>query len=460
MSASRDPQAASGSVRRFSPYPNYKDSGVEWLGEMPAGWQVTRLKAIAVSQLSNVDKKSLEDQVAVHLCNYTDVYYHDRITSDLDFMAATATPDQVRKFTLRRGDVLITKDSESWTDIAVPAVVTEDLPKVLCGYHLAHIKPKAGCYGPFLARAFSAVGPRNQFQVAANGITRFGLGGDAIASGVFAMPPEAEQRAIAAFLDRETARIDALVAKNERLIELLQEQRTALITRAVTKGIDPTAPMKDSDVEWVGEIPLHWQVPPLYARFSVELGKMLDEKRITGEHLLPYIRNVDVRWDAVNVTDLPAMDITSEEYPRYTLMEGDVLVCEGGEVGRTAIWRGDLSVCAFQKAIHRLRSLTGQDLPRFLYYVMHAAASTGVFIANGNPNTIPHLTAEKLRVYRFPFPPKREQFAIVEFLDRETTEIDALVAKVHEAIDRLKEFHIALISAAVTGKIDVLESLV
>ncbi len=242
-------------LRRFKPYPAYKNSGAEWLGEIPTGWSRRRLKTVADVQLSNVDKKSLDGQEPVRLCNYTDVYYHERITADLGFMSATATTEQICKFTLRTGDVLITKDSESWTDIAVPAVVAEDLEGVLCGYHLAHIRPKRHCHGPFLARAFSAVGPRDQFQVVANGITRFGLGGDAIATGVFAIPPEPEQRAIAAFLDRETARIDALVAKKERLIELLQEQRTALITRAVTKGLDSHAPMKDSGVQWLGEIP-------------------------------------------------------------------------------------------------------------------------------------------------------------------------------------------------------------
>ena len=224
--------------RRFKPYPAYKNSGVEWLGEIPAHWEVRRLKTIASVQLSNVDKKSLEGQETVRLCNYVDVYYNERITADLDFMAATATPEQVRRFSLRAGDVLITKDSESWTDIAVPAVVTEDLPGVLCGYHLGHVRPDPECNGPFLSRAFAAIGPRDQFRVAANGITRFGLGGDAIRTGVFALPPQREQRAIAAFLDRETARIEVLVTKVREAIERLKELRAALISAAVTGKID------------------------------------------------------------------------------------------------------------------------------------------------------------------------------------------------------------------------------
>jgi type I restriction enzyme S subunit len=193
-----------GELTHFRPYSTYKDSGVEWLGEIPAHWNVGRLKAFASVQLSNVDKKSVEGQEPVRLCNYTDVYYHERITPDLEFMPATATPDQIRRFSLREGDVLITKDSESWTDIAVPAVVAQDLPGVLCGYHLAHIRPNEHVDGSFLSRAFAAIGPRNQFQVGASGITRFGLGGDAISTGLFALPPLAEQQAITAFLDRET----------------------------------------------------------------------------------------------------------------------------------------------------------------------------------------------------------------------------------------------------------------
>ncbi len=237
---------------RFRRYPEYKESGVDWLREIPAHWQMKRLKAIAAVQLSNVDKHSEEGQVPVKLCNYVDVYYNDVITAELDFMNVTATPDQMRRFRLRVGDVVVTKDSESWTDIAVPAVVAEDLPDVLCGYHLAHIRPAQDLDGRFLARQFSAIGARDQFHVAANGITRFGLGGDAIRGGLFAVPPIDEQQAIADFLDRETARIDALVARKERLIELLQEKRTALITRAVTRGLDPNVRMKDSGVEWLG----------------------------------------------------------------------------------------------------------------------------------------------------------------------------------------------------------------
>jgi type I restriction enzyme, S subunit len=183
---------------------------------------------------------------------------------------------------------------------------------------------------------------------------------------------------------------------------------------------------KESGVEWLGEVPAHWDTPPLYLRYDAVLGKMLDEKRLTRKHLVPYVRNVDVQWDRVNVDELPELDIEPHEFERFTLKPGDLLICEGGEVGRTAVWRGELSQCAFQKAIHRLRPRTADEDVRYFFYCMAFAAATEVFLAHGNPNTIPHLTGEKLRRYRFPTPPIDEQRAIAAFLDRETAKIDAL----------------------------------
>lgn len=265
---------------RFGGYSEYRDSGVEWLGEIPAHWEVSRLKECAAVHLSNVDKKSREGESRVRLCNYVDVYYHERIARDMTFMEATATSDQIRRFSLREGDVLITKDSETWTDIAVPALVSEDLPGVLCGYHLALIRPHSHYMGAFLARALRAVGPRNQYHVAAKGITRFGLTADAIRNGVIPSPPLAEQRAIADFLDRETARIDALVAKKKESIQLLREKRTALIGHAVTKGLDPEVAMKDSGVEWMGEIPVAWDVRRLKALSTMRSGESITSASI------------------------------------------------------------------------------------------------------------------------------------------------------------------------------------
>jgi type I restriction enzyme, S subunit len=208
---------------------------------------------------------------------------------------------------------------------------------------------------------------------------------------------------------------------------------------------------KDSGVAWLGEVPGHWVVAAVAYRYEVLLGKMLDEKRISGNHLAPYLRNVDVQWDRINIGDLPVMDFAGADLERYGLVAGDLLVCEGGEVGRAAIWPAGQAECYYQKALHRLRRRDeSADSPRFMFYVLRAAATLGVFDASEGKSTIAHLTAEALRRYRFGFPASEEQAAIATFLDHETAKIDALVGEQKRLIELLKEKRQAVISHAVT----------
>lgn len=226
-------------TKGLNPNAKMKDSGIEWLGEVPAGWTTKKLKFVARVQPSNVNKKSKENEERIRLCNYTDVYYNEEITADLPFMKATASDAQIRKFTLKKGDIIITKDSEDPNDIAVPAYVPQDLQGVVCGYHLALLRPKDGTFGGYLKRVMDSRYARSFFATRANGITRYGLGIYAISNFILPIPPtQAEQKEIADYLDRETERIDALVETCETAIGLLKERRTALISAAVTGKID------------------------------------------------------------------------------------------------------------------------------------------------------------------------------------------------------------------------------
>ena len=153
-----------------------------------------------------------------------------------------------------------------------------------------------------------------------------------------------------------------------------------------SRRFKPYPRYKDSGIEWLGQIPAHWDIAPVYARYDVAFGKMLDAKRVTGESPGYYLRNVDVQWDAcVNTFGLPEMDFALSERGRYALRRGDLLVCEGGEVGRTAIWHAEIEDCFYQKAIHRVRPRSELEVPRFFYYIMRALAQQGVFVAGGNP---------------------------------------------------------------------------
>jgi type I restriction enzyme S subunit len=224
-------------------------------GPPAAGWRLEKLKFFATLRNSNVDKTIADDEEPVSLCNYTDVYYNDRITTDLAFMAGSATPAEIEKFQLKRNQVIITKDSEEWDDIGIPALVVEDMPEVLCGYHLSVLEPGPELDGGFLAWLCRSDPLNNQFKLGANGVTRYGLGQYPMKNAFIAIPPLAIQKRISAFLDRKTSEIDSLIRQlsgdsyttkgqreaavgNGSLCGLLLEYRSAVINAAVTGQIE------------------------------------------------------------------------------------------------------------------------------------------------------------------------------------------------------------------------------
>ena len=234
----------------LKPYPAYRDSGVPWLAEVPAHWEVRRLRTIAEMRVSNVDKHSRDGERPIHLCNYVDVYKADRIRAGMPLMSATATSAEIKRFRLRPGDVLITKDSEAWNDIGVPALVEGAADNTICGYHLALLRPFSGCVsGDFLLRAAQSSAVAYQFHVHANGVTRYGLTHNAIKSVWVPLPRPPEQAAIVRFLDHADRRIRGFIRAKERLIgraanqgdrksSLVSEYRARLIADVVTGKAD------------------------------------------------------------------------------------------------------------------------------------------------------------------------------------------------------------------------------
>ena len=216
-----------------------KPSGIEWLGTIPAHWQMRRLQSAVDMKVSNVDKDVKEDEIPIRLCNYVDVYKNDRIIENVPFMRATATADEIDRFRIESGDVLITKDSEAWDDIGVPAIVEYSAEDVVCGYHLALLRPsKTLLSGAYLFRALQCPAIACQFHMAANGVTRYGLSHHAIKSAFFPVPPLSEQVAIVEYLDKATADIDAAIDRAHREIELMREYRERLIADVVTGRLD------------------------------------------------------------------------------------------------------------------------------------------------------------------------------------------------------------------------------
>ncbi|ELI5391026.1 TPA: restriction endonuclease subunit S [Vibrio parahaemolyticus] len=431
---------------KYQAYPEYKDSGVEWMGDIPNEW-VT----IPVGRLYSRTKRTGHSEKEL-LSVYRDYGVIPKSSRDDN---NNKESDDLTPYQLVQPNDLVMNKMKAWQgSIAVseyegivsPAYFVYEPREKL--FALAHPR-----YVHYLLRNPIYI---TQYMSRSKGIrvNQWDLDPDEFKTIELLLPSKDEQSKIFEFLDHETAKIDTLIKKQQQLIKLLKEKRQAVISHAVTKGFDSQAPMKDSGVEWLGEVPEHWGVCKLSYRYEVLLGKMLDEKKISGNYLGKYLRNTDVQWDSINTENLPEMDFRPQERERYSVKKGDLIVCEGGEIGRCGIWESE-STCFYQKALHRLRPLYNTDLTRFMFYVLFNAVHQERFISGAGKATIAHLPAETFKQYRFAFPPLDEQQSIIDFLDSIKGKFDLIENKAQLQIELLKERRTALISAAVTGKIDV-----
>ena len=213
-----------------------KDSGIEWIGEIPSHWEVKKLKYVSEIIPSNVDKHIFPDEIQVSLCNYTDVYKNEIIDLQYEFSKGSCNQNEKDKYQLRKSDVIITKDSESPDDIGVPCLITEDLDNVVCGYHLTMLRP-IELEGGFLFRYLQTNFTKSYFCISSNGMTRYGLGKSSIEDLITLSPPISEQEHIVSYLDEKTSQIDKTIDIEKKKIELLKEYRQSLISNVVTGKI-------------------------------------------------------------------------------------------------------------------------------------------------------------------------------------------------------------------------------
>lgn len=436
---------------RFKPYPAYKDSNVEWLGAIPDHWEAKRLKYVAPV----TDERSSEVESELPYVGLENIESGTgRLVKAPDVLRPEDEGAEAAASRFRSGDVLFGKLRPYLAKVLRTDFEGRCSTELLVLRSAGSIAPSALAY-QLLSRGFIG-----WVDAMTYGTKMPRANPDQVTSVPIALAPIREQRAIAAFLDRETVRIDALAAKKERLIELLQEKRNALITRAVTKGLDPNVPMKDSRVEWLGEIPAHWDVTPLKAVSELQTGLTLG-KKYEARSLIkrPYLRVANVQDGYLALDDIAEVDLPAQDAARYELREGDVLMTEGGDfdkLGRGHVWEAQVPECLHQNHIFAVRP--GRDLlrARFLAFVMGSGYGRAYFTATSKQSTnLASTNSTKLRNLPMPMPNLSEQDAIVLGIDRETSRLDALVAKVRDAISRLQELRTALISAAVTGKIDV-----
>jgi len=441
-------------LRRFKPYAAYKDSGVDWLGEIPAHWAVKRLRTTVGSCQNGVwgeEPDGVHDIACVRVADF------DRVAFRVDVSELTIRsiePGVAAARRLRRADLLLEKSGGGESQpVGTVVIYDHELPAV-CSNFVARVQISTGNNARFLTYLHAclyALRLNTRHIKQSTGIQN--LDSSSYLGEPVGLAPEPEQQAIAAFLDRETGRIDALVAKNQRLIGLLQERREALITRAVTKGLDPSVPLKDSGVDWLGQIPADWHCLSLKRVAWIRYG--LGEPPQLLADGLPFVRATNVAKGRIVETDLQFVDPGDVPWNRSPgLRAGDIIVVRSGA------YTGDSAIVSPEYD----GGIAGYDMVVSVQgavseFVAWALLSRYVLEAQIELDSLraaqPHLNAEQLGAVVLAVPPEVEQRSIAAFLSRETARIDALIAKVREAIGRLKELRTALISAAVTGKIDV-----
>ena len=436
-------------LRRFRWYPKYKDSGVEWLGEIPAHWSAKRMKFVAPARISKLDAKP-DDAVYVGL---------EHVESRTGRLQLEAQPEGVDSVvsSFATGDVLFGKLRPYLAKAARPSF------NGVCTTEILPLRPSPGSLQSYVMYCLLNAPHVRWLDSLTYGARMPRVNAEQVGDSRLPAPPESEQRDIADFLDRETAKIDALMANKERLIELLQEKRTALITRVVTRGLDANVPMKDSGVEWLGEVPAHWEVRPLKSMSNLQTGLTLG-KRYEGEAVTtrPYLRVANVQDGYLALDDISEVEVSVRDAARFELRMGDVLVTEGGDfdkLGRGHVWEEQIAQCLHQNHIFAVRPRRTALTPHFLALVTSSGYGRAYFTATSKQSTnLASTNATKLRDLPVALPGLAEQVEIVHWASHESARIDGLVTKIEEAIDHLNELRTALISAAVTGKIDVREA--
>ena len=424
--------------RRFRRYPEYKDSGIEWLGKIPAHWEVKRLTWLTKC----LDGKRIP----------LNAEERGRMQGDYPYWGANSIVDYVDRWLFDEELVLLGEDGAPFFDKSRP-VAFRVRGKIWVNNHAHVLRPLSTIDAKFLAHLLNCV----DYRAFIDGSTRDKLTQHEMKGIPIQCPEVKEQRAIAAFLDRETARINGLVARKERLIELLQEKRAVLITRAVTRGLDQNVPMKDSGVEWLGEIPSHWRVGKLkHACENVFVGIAEAATFAYVDQGVPMLRSTDVRANRVRTDDIRCIDIAfADRLSSKQLRTDDIVTVRTGNAGVSAVVPAayDRGQC-FTLVVSR-PSRTNDS--RYFCYWLNARPGQEQFTVEGVGTAQVNISVPIVENALVCIPPPEEQWAIAAFLDQETAKIDALIAKIRQAIDHLKEFRTALISAAVTGKIDVRE---
>jgi type I restriction enzyme S subunit len=426
----------------MEPYPEYKDSGIEWIGEIPQHWDVTKLKH-SLSKLESGNRENDSNRLdnGIFSIGGEHISWDGKLKLYPPRYISKQYYDKLNGGKVLDKDILLVKDGA--TIGKTTFVHNQSSQKFAVNEHVYILRTNKNTLPKYLFYFIMSKIGQEQIQLQKRGAAQPGLNSGFSDIVMLSVPPLQEQQAIATFLDRETSRIDALVEKKQQFIELLEERRSALISHAVTKGLDPDVPMKDSGIEWIGEIPEHWDVTKAKHLIKINSGYPFDSMKFNPDKGIPIIRIRDLLKQKIQTY------YNGEDVESAYVDDGFILIGMDGDFN-VVKWKGGRALLN-----QRICSVNGTKVihDNYLYYLISFPLKLINDIAYFT--TVKHLSTGDIENINVTTPPLQEQQAIANYLDRETSQIDTLIEKTEQSIEYLKEYRTALISSAVTGKIDV-----
>jgi type I restriction enzyme S subunit len=434
----------------FPAYSDYRDSGVEWLGIVPEHWGIKPLRYLGRFRKGlTITKADLTD-TGIPCLSYGEVHSLYPFEVNQDIHPLKSVPAEYLETDpsacVKYGDFVFADTSEDLDGVGNFTHVSGMEP-LFAGYHTIIYGLNSEVSSRFLAYCLDSFAFRTQLRMGVKGVKVFSVTQEILRGGIAWLPTTAEQTQIARFLDHETARIDALIEEQQRLIELLKEKRQSVIAHAVTKGLDPTVPTKDSGVEWLGEVPEHWRSRKVKRLFTQSKRQGYTDMEVLSVYRDYGVVKKSSRDDNNNKTP--------DDLSLYQLvMAGDLVV------NKMKAWQGSLGVSEHQGITspdYVVYSPAHEEVPKFLHYLLRASHMPKVYlsISNGIRPSQWRIEPEKFEQIEVFLPGKAEQLEIVTYLENQLTRINELMLCCEQASNFFSERRSALISAVVTGKIDV-----
>ncbi len=419
---------------------------------MPKHWEVSLLKRryqVTLGKMLKSNQTSPDETEEFYL-RAANIHWRGVDTTDVKRMWFTT--EEKNKLKLCKGDLLVSEGG----DVGRSSLWNDEIEGCYIQNSINRIRAREDADTRFLFFWMYFIKHADYIDMICNKATIAHFTVEKVEATPCVYPPLEEQKQIAAFLDKETTKIDTLIDKQEQLITLLREKRQAIISHAVTRGLNPNVKMKDSGIGWLGEVPEHWEVKKLKHIVTKPLMYGANEAAIDDDRDQPrFVRITDIRNNGTLREDT-FRSLPPHLAKPYMLREGDVLLARSGAtVGKSFIYSSDWGECCFAGYLIKASIDTSKASPYWFYRYTESDYYWNWISSILIQATIQNVSAEKYNNFSLFIPPKQEQNQIISYLDKETANIDTLIEKCETAIELLKERRIALVSAAVTGKIDV-----